>query len=428
MTASGISSRARAAAAALCLLLPVGCAGAQRPEPPPARDGVQRLFDRQAAALEDGDRAAYLAVLDPEADALRRAQRQVFDNLVALPLARYRHLVTAVREEPDGDGRRLTAEVELSHRLRGHDDEPVTATERFTVVRRDGRWYLAGERADSATQLWEQGHLTVQRGRRSLVLGVGQDRAALEELAAEADRAVRTVSAAWPGHWPRRTVVLAPADVGRMAEMLSSPPGDYRGIAAVTSSAGHGGPRQDPDGGTPHPEGDPPAPAARVIVNPEAYGLLGSVGRQVVMTHETTHVATRGDTTGATGMWLSEGFADWVGYQEAEGTDGGDRTDGGAARYAPALQEAVRAGELPGTLPPDGDFAFGGPDGRLARAYEGGWLACRLIAAEWGEETLVDFYLAAGRDGAAAGFRDVLGVGEREFTDRWRASLRRLFD
>jgi hypothetical protein len=55
-----------------------------------------------------------------------------------------------------------------------------------------------------------------------------------------------------------------------MAGLLGSTDGDYRGIAAVTTGeAGGAG----------------AAPADRVIVNPDAYGLLGDFGRQVVLTH-----------------------------------------------------------------------------------------------------------------------------------------------
>lgn len=80
-------------------------------------------------------------------------------------------------------------------------------------------------------------------------------------------------------------------------------------------------------------------------------------------------------------------------------------------------------------LPTDEDFGFAGDPERLARAYEGGWAACALIADHWGEEKLSAFYRAvgghAGRDGAVRqAMREVLGTTPAEFTALWREWLR----
>jgi hypothetical protein len=140
----------------------------------------------------------------------------------------------------------------------------------------------------------------------------------------------------------------------------------------------------------------------------------------VVLTHETTHVATRAHTTAATPLWLSEGYADWIGYL------GTGRT---AAQAAPELESAVVEGHLPADLPADADFGFSGDAAELARAYEGGWLACRLIADHWGEVRLNDFYRAVGdhgrRPGAVEGaLKDVLHTTPEKFTQDWREYLR----
>ncbi|MYS47969.1 hypothetical protein GTY23_43725, partial [Streptomyces sp. SID5998] len=216
--------------------------------------------------------------------------------------------------------------------------------------------------------------------------------------------AVPAVSRAWGEDWSRRVVVLVPGSLDRMAALLGSTAAGYRGIAAVTTGETGGG----------------RAPADRVIVNPDAYGVLGPVGKQVVLTHETTHVATRAHTTAATPLWLSEGYADWVGYR------GAGRTPD---EVAPELQRAVAAGEEPAALPADADFGFAGDATRLAQAYEGGWLACRMIAAHWGEDRLDAFYRAVGAHQRRAGavedaLRTVLDTTLPEFTARWRAYLR----
>ncbi|MEU4211414.1 hypothetical protein AB0F13_15690 [Streptomyces sp. NPDC026206] len=391
-----------------------GCSGAPGGRPESAGTSVQRLLDRWAAAVRDRDESAYLAAVDPAAAGYRTERRRAFASLAAVPLAswEYRLVRTGGFSPAPGDGRRVTAETELRYRLDGYDTAPVTTSLRLTLVKRADRWYVAGQEAPGGGgPLWEQGAVTAVRGEHSLVLGVGQDRARLRALADLADRAVPAVAAAWPGTWAERVVVEMPASLDRMAALLGAPASHYRGIAAVTT--GEAG-----DGGTSRAlTGDGAAPADRIIVNPEAYGVLGDFGRRIVLTHETAHVATRALTSPATPLWLSEGFADWAAYRDTGRT---------ARQAAPELAAAVSAGRLPQALPEDADFGFAGEAGRLARAYEEGWLACRMIAEQWGEEKLVAFYRAVGghrrREGALeAALREVLGLGQDEFTERWRS-------
>ncbi|CAM5528546.1 hypothetical protein SHIRM173S_13218 [Streptomyces hirsutus] len=195
-------------------------------------------------------------------------------------------------------------------------------------------------------------------------------------------------------------------------------PGGHGGTAGLTRLLlpGHRGRHHRRDGAGAR------APADRVIVNPDAFGLLGDSGRQVVVTHETTHVATRAHTTAATPLWLSEGFADWVGYR------GGDRVP---AEAAPELAREVGHGEVPSGLPGDDDFGFTADTDGLARAYESGWMACRLVAEHWGEERLGAFDPGRGRARATGGavedaMQRILGTTE-EFTMRWQGYLREQF-
>ncbi|MEU0476747.1 hypothetical protein [Streptomyces olivaceus] len=380
---------------ALCLLLValVACGG--RPGPDPVRADVQRLLDRRAAAVLAHDAAAYA----------RTGTGTGFGNLSAIPVADWSYRV----REVDRAGDSATAEVELRYRVEGYDRGAV-ATARTLRLSRDGtggQWSVDSERPaeESGQQPWDQGAVEVVRGMRSLVLGVGQSTTALRGYAGLADRAVPAVSDAWDGAWARRVVVVVPRSVEGMAGLLGSPASSYRGIAAVTTGE---------TGGREH------APADRVIVNPDAYGLLGDLGKQVVLTHETTHVATRADTTSATPLWLSEGYADWVGYRE---------TARGPVQSAPELTRAVLDGGVPGRLPTDDDFGFTADADELARAYESGWLACRMIAAQWGEDRLNAFYRAVGahdeREGAVEEAMDeVLGTTPEEFTRQWQDYLR----
>ena len=308
----------------------------------------------------------------------------------------------------DRTGDRATADVELRYRVEGYDRGAV-ATGRTVRLSRDGggRWSVDSDRPakKSGQQPWDQGEVRVVRGTHSLVLGVGQPADTLRRFAGLADRAVPAVSDAWDGDWARRVVVVVPRSLEGMAGLLGSPASSYRGIAAVTTGETGGRER---------------APADRIIVNPDAYGLLGDLGKQVVLTHETTHVATRADTTSATPLWLSEGYADWVGYRDSGRTP---------AQAAPELAGAVARGELPARLPTDDDFGFTADAEELARAYEGGWLACRMIADQWGEDRLDAFYRSVGAHDERAGavedaMKKVLGTVPDDFTARWQEYLR----
>ncbi|MFB6815600.1 hypothetical protein ACFCV8_13770 [Streptomyces sp. NPDC056347] len=400
------SGRRGAAALLAGLLLLVGCAAPGDDAPARTVDrAVRATLDRRADAVLHHDPDAYLATTDPGATALRTAQRRELGNLADVPLSAWEYRLVRVTAR---DTDRARADVELRYRITGYDAAPVTA-DRVLELRRDradGRWYVTGDRpgADGVQQLWQQGAVRVVRGTHSLVLGVGRTDRELRAIARTTDRAVPAVSGARPERWAGRVVVLVPRTPADLAALLGSS-ADYRGIAAVTT------------GRTGEPGRNP---ADRVIVNPEAYDTLGTFGQRIVLTHETTHVATRADTSAATPAWLSEGFADWAAYRgEGRAPD----------RIAPELAAAVRRGELPAALPTDADFGFAGDPERLARAYEGGWAACQLIADHWGEPELLALYRAVGarpeRDGAVEqALGEVLGTTPARFTALWRTWLR----
>ncbi|CAM5353217.1 hypothetical protein ACPXCO_01720 [Streptomyces cyaneofuscatus] len=396
----------RAAGLALAVLLTASaCAAPADADTTLTVREIDATLERRAAAVLARDPAGYLDALAPDAAKLRAAQRTELANLADVPLKSWAYEVKGITEE-DGDW--ATAEVELRYRIDGYDTAPVAARRTLELMRDGERWYVSADRPakGASDQLWHQGEVEVVRGAHSLVLGVGRPEEELRQIADTVDLAVPAVSDAWPQPWARRVVVLVPDSVESMAGLLGSPETSYRGIAAVTTG----------EAGT---TGKRPALADRVIVNPQAYASLGSFGQRVVLTHETTHVATRTSTSTATPVWLSEGFADWAAYR------GEDRTPD---LIAPELTGAVRAGDVPAGLPDDKDFGFDGDPAELARAYESAWMACELIAERWGQEKLTAFYAAVGahpgRDGAVEqAMGSVLDTTPEEFTADWRDYL-----
>jgi hypothetical protein len=151
----------------------------------------------------------------------------------------------------------------------------------------------------------------------------------------------------------------------------------------------------------------------RIVVNPATFDTLGTLGRRVVLSHEMTHVATRATGVVPVPIWLSEGFADYVAYEA---------TSVPTAIVASDVLDDVRDGKGPDRLPEGAEFDAG--TGDIAAAYEGAWLAARVIAERYGERRLVDFYVAMS-DSAGPGWPeetvDVLGISSRRLERMWLA-------
>jgi hypothetical protein len=85
----------------------------------------------------------------------------------------------------------------------------------------------------------------------------------------------------------------------------------------------------------------------------------------------------------------------------------------------------VRQQGVPVRLPGPAEFAARNP--ALGASYDSAWLACRLLAHEYGERRLVAFYRASARASSTTrAFRTVLGTDQSAFARSWRADLRRL--
>ena len=395
------------------LLGATGCAGsAGAGSDAGAAAAVQALLDRRAAAVLHRDRAALLATVLPGATGLRAQQAAWLADLSQLPLASWAWRLRTTDAYPLPPqlsatvGRRLATQVQLSYQLAGFDNEPVTATEYPTFGRSGDDWYLVSDtdHPGGDTELWDLGPVTVVHGRYCLVLGLG-GRAALEPFAQLADRAVPAVSAVWGDGWGQRTVLLVPSTTDQVGSLLGMDPAGFGSIAAVTSGElGAAEARR----------------TERITVNPPVWAELSAFGRQVVTTHETTHVATRAITDSWTPRWLAEGAANWTGYLHSGLTP---------RQICPELAADVAAGRIPSQLPADSAFAGSAPD--LPQSYEQAWFACRSIVSRHGAPALPACYRAVAATGGAGGqraavdtaLRRAVGTGLDAFTALWRADL-----
>jgi hypothetical protein len=379
---------------------------------------IRALLTERATAIMRHDRAAFLAQLDPESRVFVEGQAAYFANLHSVPLAQWSYTLLDGEQAPTDGSQflRYRADVWLPHvvlhyRIAGFDGAATSSDAWFTFVQRGTRWFF-GSDTDAANldyktsrEIWDFGPVTVIRGHSVLVLGHPHARVSLSALAAETDRDIPRVTRVWGRSWSQRVVVLAPNSASELGKLLGDSAGDLRQIAAVATAAlvetGHDA----------RPVGD------RVIVNPDNYaGHLSAKGRQVVITHELTHVASRAATGRLVPDWLIEGLADYVGFRE---------TGVPPTIAAHALKVYLDAGHSVPGLPQD--TAYDGSNKQLSMSYDESWLACRFIAEHWGQSALVRLYRAVGatkagsqRAATESGLHDVLHISLATFTREWQ--------
>jgi hypothetical protein len=392
-------------------------AGSQRAEEVLRGAAVQRLLDARTSAVLGRDRGAFLATVDPTAEALVARQAALFDAVAEVPLARFDYDVEPlsgrpadpVLDERYGRGKWWAPDVVLRHALEGFDEHPDRDEQHLTFVHRDGAWLLGADDDFDAvggrTQraIWDGGPVQVARAPGVLVLGHA-DGALLRQVAETTAAAIPRVSAVWGDGWPQQAVVLVPSTTAEMSSLLGAE-SDLSRIAAVASAE----------------PGDGDAVIDRVIVNPQNFGSLGDLGRRIVLTHEVTHLAVRPATGPAVPVWLAEGFADYVAYN---GVDVSLRV------AASDLRAEVQAGVIPAALP--ADDAFAGANPTLASAYQQAWLAVRLLVEQYGEPAVLAAYRGLGaapvgdRSAAlAAELQEAFGIDPARLTADWQASLQR---
>lgn len=287
--------------------------------------------------------------------------------------------------------------VEVTARLVGWDPRPIRVDTPMVFVADGARLSIAHVGGSGGrTPLWLDGPVTVRAAARALVISRS---GRLPYYGTLLRRAVRDVNAVLPD-WTGRLVLEVPGSEEELDQALDADQPQYAAIAAVTASV---------DGSL-----DPGSPV-HVFLNPRVFDRLGPRGAQVVISHESTHVAT-GATFSAMPIWLLEGFADYVAL---------DHAGIPVATAASQILARVRQQGPPDHLPTEADLSPTATG--LGATYEEAWLATRFIAVEYGESALIRFYRAVdgGLDVDQA-FRQVLGTTQASFVARWRADLRRL--
>ena len=384
---------------------------------------MQDLLDARAAAVRDGDLAAFRATLGPASMAdpgFRAQQLRWFRNLQQLPIGVLAYTVrdnsvqqTGFTIDRDVAGVYIPY-VSTTLRLRGFDAGPVSRNGAVTVARTPGGYRVVS--VDDADELldagdaalgkapWDLTELDVRRQRAEggdTLLLLDEDSAATGDtlLSLLADGSAR-VRAALPFPWDGSVVAYATGDDRVIGAIRDVPGGDVSNVGALAFPVYEELYRS-------------PVAAFRFALNPAVLSSDPLFLRRLI-THELTHVALGVRDDGAP-TWVSEGAAEYVGAlglapeETRIAIAAVDRARDIDARTADGGGADLR-------LPPSADFNNAQSDWH----YGLSWYAMEWIAANRGEAAVWQLVRAMARgDGTADDEQDrvlrkVVGVGERQ--------------
>jgi hypothetical protein len=236
-------------------------------------------------------------------------------------------------------------------------------TQRLRAVRTDDGWRIRSDLGERGLPPWEVTAFSARRTRHFMVLappGVAVDDL-LTTLESGYDR-MRTLLTR--GNLRRRYLVVVAADAAQARELTVQIRG-VQALAAISDAAiREQGPEREVAA----------VMSLRLVVVWPAFALLTAEGRSRVITHELTHAALAGATSGRTPAWLAEGVALYV---------SGDR------RLAPPDPDLAALSQPDAIALRTGD--------EQAAAYAASSAAAFAIAERFGRRRLLALYDAFGK-------------------------------
>jgi hypothetical protein len=250
-------------------------------------------MERRAEALGAGRVRAYAATAT---GAQRERDRAAARNARGLGLRG----VALVVDSADVAGRRATLRVRSVYGVRGVGGRFGSAR-RVVAVRTAGGWRVRRESSRRERHPWEVGPVQERRSRHFVVLApAGLEPAALMD-ALEGGYARMGDVLLRPRLRRRYLVVVAGG--AQAARALTERISGVGSLAALSDAEV----REDGDA-----RRVSEVVSQRLVVVWPPFSTLGAEGRQRVVTHELTHAALAGTTSGRTPAWLVEGVALWV--------------------------------------------------------------------------------------------------------------------
>jgi hypothetical protein len=305
-----VPMRSVALAATLSALLLSGCGGGGKPaaatptpgSPPAggsAKGGggdlaqLERLMDRRAEALADGRPRAYAATA---AGPQRGRDREAARNARGLGL---RDVELAI-DSADVRGRAATLRVHALYGVRGIRGR-FSTPRRIAARRTAAGWRVRRDTTRRERHPWEVGRLRARRSKHFVVLAppaleLGALLAALEAGYGRMGTVLRRPRL-------RRRYLVVVAGSAQAARSLTERISGVESLAAISDAEVResGAARQVSA-----------VVSQRLVVVWPPFSTLDAEGQQRVVTHELTHAALAGATSGRTPAWLIEGVALYV--------------------------------------------------------------------------------------------------------------------
>ncbi|AKU17144.1 hypothetical protein VV02_16920 [Luteipulveratus mongoliensis] len=200
--------------------------------------------------------------------------------------------------------------------------------------------------------------------------------------------AMRQVTQVWGTDWSSIPVRLVVAGSGTEFAEITGRPADG-GVPAVTLAD------------------------SRVVLHPKLWTSTTAAGRQVVLTHELTHVALGQGRLRGVPLWVIEGSAELTAYRASSLS---------TAQAAPTLSSQIRRGLVPTGPPSDAELRVTGGQTQPG-AYQNAHAWCAFLVQRKGIRVFTDFVRRADA-GDRGAFEKAYGVTPAALSKPYQAWLR----
>lgn len=348
--------------------------GAPRPTATPSAEQVavreiEALLGKHAAALAQGDEAAYLATFDPAGQA---AARQTFARARTTPLKSVTmRLAPDARLADAGKGALTDTSIELTVAYRGiADDNPFLHSLDLDLVKQGAEWRIAKIEPDENPPFWLNGDVVVRETPHFLIFGRPSAAADLPALEAEAEVAYAALGGRGLA-LEAKYVAFYTADQADFSRLVGRGGSRLLGVALARFAF----------------EGDTIVTRSRAFyINGAAFSgrnAPAGIDRKTTVTHELVHLALAPQSRPFTPPWLAEGVAVfYAGQNTAQSRRSlleGNRLDG------LSLDRLTRAEEL-------GEHDVLGRNVGAEYAFSGETVA--YLVQTYGEAKVLEFYRA----------------------------------
>lgn len=318
---------------------------AERPEPSD-RQEIADLFEARAAALEARNPRAYAATgRRRDREHVRRARRLRLRDVTLVP--------TDIRVAGD----RARVRVESGYRIAGVRGT-FEADYRARVARTRDGWRIVRAGGARGRPPWEVDDFRERRSEHFVLLAPPE--VPVDELVVALEDGYTTMSDLLSSGRLRRRYLVVVAAGAEQARALTTAIRGVETLAALSdASVVQGGSAEEITR----------VVSVRLVVVWPPFSALDAEGRIRVVTHELTHAALAGSTSGRTPSWLSEGAALYV---------SGDRRPAPPGADLAALSRPDAIARLTGEA--------------QATAYDASSAAAFAIADRLGTDRLLDLY------------------------------------